>query len=177
MKAITYPRYVLALTSGEVSEEVRNAYLADLGKEETGVLPLGTILSTAVKMVMNGNSSAQAAAHLVRTEYAACALADKLGGYEAYEPLTEALLAGPEYGGDRLAYCKRLTGAVQDVDKAVKDGVYLGAANGLAAIWLILRDLDYIKEVTDYTAGIGETSYGTELFRTLTDTVLAAQSV
>lgn len=41
---------------------------------------------------------------------------------------------------------------------------------------MVLRDIAYAREVTDYAANADERAYGAEIFRTLTETVLAAQT-
>lgn len=176
MRSITHARYVLALSAGEVTGEIRAAYLEDMKIDEKGAPLLGVILSTTVKAAMDKQMTAEEAKRLTREEYAAWKLEETLGDYSAYEPLMDVLFGEPAPRSQRLEYCKRLTNAAKGVDRAVKDGVYLGVVSALSAVWMVLQDIAYAREVTDYAANADDTVYGAEIFRTLTETVLTAQT-
>ncbi len=176
MRSVTHTRYILALSAGEVPGEVRSAYLEDMKEVERGAPLLGVILSTTTKAVLDKQMTAADARRLVQEEYAAWELEKTLGDYSLYEPLADAFFEPPGDRAVRLERCKRITDAAKDADRTVKDGVYLGVVSTLSAVWMVLRDIAYAREVTDYAANADERAYGAEIFRTLTETVLSAQT-
>lgn len=151
-------------------------YLEDMKEVERGAPLLGVILSTTTKAVLDKQMTAADAGRLVQEEYAAWELEKTLGDYSLYEPLADAFFEPPGDRAVRLERCKRITDAAKDADRTVKDGVYLGVVSTLSAVWMVLRDIAYAREVTDYAANADERAYGAEIFRTLTETVLSAQT-
>ena len=151
-------------------------YLEDMKEVERGAPLLGVILSTTTKAVLDKQMTAADAGRLVQEEYAAWELEKTLGDYSLYEPLVDAFFEPPGDRAVRLERCKRITAAAKDADRTVKDGVYLGVVSTLSAVWMVLRDIAYAREVTDYAANADERAYGAEIFRTLTETVLSAQT-
>ena len=151
-------------------------YLEDMKEVERGAPLLGVILSTTTKAVLDKQMTAADARRLVQEEYAAWELEKTLGDYSLYEPLADAFFEPPGDRAVRLERCKRITDAAKDADRTVKDGVYLGVVSTLSAVWMVLRDIAYAREVTDYAANADERAYGAEIFRTLTETVLSAQT-
>ena len=151
-------------------------YLEDMKEVERGAPLLGVILSTTTKAVLDKQMTAADAGRLVQEEYAAWELEKTLGDYSLYEPLVDAFFEPPGDRAVRLERCKRITDAAKDADRTVKDGVYLGVVSTLSAVWMVLRDIAYAREVTDYAANADERAYGAEIFRTLTETVLSAQT-
>ncbi len=151
-------------------------YLEDMKEVERGAPLLGVILSTTTKAVLDKQMTAADAGRLVQEEYAAWELEKTLGDYSLYEPLADAFFEPPGDRAVRLERCKRITDAAKDADRTVKDGVYLGVVSTLSAVWMVLRDIAYAREVTDYAANADGRAYGAEIFRTLTETVLSAQT-
>lgn len=151
-------------------------YLEDMKEVERGAPLLGVILSTTTKAVLDKQMTAADARRLVQEEYAAWELEKTLGDYSLYEPLADAFFEPPGDRAVRLERCKRITDAAKDADRTVKDGVYLGVVSTLSAVWMVLRDIAYAREVTDYAANADGRAYGAEIFRTLTETVLSAQT-
>ena len=151
-------------------------YLEDMKEVERGAPLLGVILSTTTKAVLDKQMTAADAGRLVQEEYAAWELEKTLGDYSLYEPLVDAFFEPPGDRAVRLERCKRITAAAKDADRTVKDGVYLGVVSTLSAVWMVLRDIAYAREVTDYAANADGRAYGAEIFRTLTETVLSAQT-
>ena len=89
--AIAHARYILALASGEMTDEIRGLFLDSIedGDEQAVFTELMEVYS---KRVVEG-SDAQTELASLEAEYAALGLMDTLGAYSTYEPVITAAIS------------------------------------------------------------------------------------
>lgn len=177
MKTVGHARYILALASDAMTDEIRQAYLDGLEIDELGLPLFGGLVTTVVKVLSNGEYDIEKAGSVIQAEYYACKMQDVLGDYNQYKPLIDAVFEEVNSKSDKLTRCKRLVKAADETNSAhIKCGVYLAVINYMVSSRMILDDLSFSEAITSEVENSNEIDSGTDEFRMLAELALIAPS-
>ena len=173
-KLLSYTDYILALADGTITEEIRQDYLASLPESEKGITFYGKLLALLADLVSRKGLTPAQALTTAQEEYTRCGLEETLGSYPRYAALAQV---GMEAIGtdedDPLTLCKQLVAAAdQTEDPLARVGVYYAVVDFLVTGFLVLRDTDFTKQVTDFVRQADLTQPGVDHYRLFVETAL-----
>lgn len=173
-KLLSYTDYILALADGTLTEETRQDYLASLPEAEKGSALYGKILAFLGDLVSREKFTPAQALTTAQEEYTRCSLEETLGSYTRYAALAQV---GMEAIGtdedDPLTLCKQLVAAAdQTEDPLARAGVYYAVTDFLVTGFLVLRDTDFTKQVTDFVRQADLTQPGVDHYRLFAEAAL-----
>lgn len=171
MLVITQIKYILSLASNNVTDEIRQNFVADLGSDGLNLKILGRIFNTVGKMVVEGNYTVEEANNILIREYAAFNFSNLFGEYDQFLPFVKTVFEEIKTGSNKLLRCKHIIESVDNIQNiAIKYGVCLSVLNCLINSNLVVEDIEFSESIMAFVdKNVSTDDFGTEEFRNFTD--------
>ena len=172
INAIAHARYIFALASGEMTDEIRGLFLGSIedGDEQAVFTELMEVYS---KRVVEG-SDAQTELASLEAEYTALGLMDTLGAYSTYEPVITAAISTINENIGGLERCQTIAAAADTItSEAVRAGIYLAILRHITAAHLILADEALATKAIEQVEGKDEAQIQAGALTSLVDMCLS----
>lgn len=161
-KTVYEAKYILAITDGNVTDQIRNNFINSVVEEEPTALGYFELLRAMAFAVMDkkntdGYTTEMAVAEAKR-EYDALGLNEGIGSYETMKPFVDVLV------GDRPGDLREDIGSMLDIadtvgHEGIKTGLYIVAVSRL----VVFRVVTEYRALSDRALAYLDTVAGTQI--------------
>lgn len=173
MNSISYTKYILALASDSVTDEIRDEFCSSMNNEN--IRMLGCILGVSAKLLSSGKISEEEAETLSYNEYIKCNLISRVGNYDLVSGVVSTILEEAVSGS---AFLDRNKSIIDAADKtsisAIKTGLYVACLDSVVSCGIVLDDIDFAQRIVSYVDSSDTDEEGVEEFRSFAEIALSS---